>query len=70
MNLQDDPCKGCRLVGHYAPWALLGAGSAMSVLPVPADWAETSAYLVALGLLIFAASYFLMRLKRARPHSG
>jgi len=45
-------------------------GGAMSVIPLPPDWGKTSAYMIALGLVILAISYLIGRLQPSHPLQG
>jgi hypothetical protein len=52
-------CVLCVLAGVVAPWFFLIAGAVLSLLDISSYLNQSAAYLVAIGLTIMAASYFL-----------
>lgn len=63
---RDYICAACVVLNTLVPWALLLFGAGISVLgmliPVAAAWHRAAAYMAALGLFLFAASFILMRI--------
>ena len=57
----------CVLMSWYVPWALMIVGGAISAVLMLSGWGKEAAYLVALGLVILAAS---AALKLLRPTNG
>jgi hypothetical protein len=66
MTVRHEPCRSCRMIGQYAPWAFLAVAAIISRLPVSPALHRGSAYLVVFALVLLVGSYVLKRIERAR----
>lgn len=57
-----DPCGICAAFGYYIPWSMILVGGIVGAIPSLAMFAESSAYVIAVGIALLAGSALLNHL--------
>lgn len=58
-KVANDPCGFCAAFGYYIPWSMILAGGIVGAIPALSFLAQSSAYVIAGGMILLAGSTVL-----------